>query len=82
VIRGRTTTEYGLVAYLYTKDLSRGMRVSEKLDYGMIGLTAGWCPIRPRRSAAPSKAASAGRAPMRHDGVSRNTIRIDELVIR
>lgn len=35
------STEYGLVAYLYTKDLSRGMRVSEKLDFGMIGLNRG-----------------------------------------
>jgi succinate-semialdehyde dehydrogenase/glutarate-semialdehyde dehydrogenase len=34
-------TEYGLVAYLYTKDLSRGMRVSEQLDFGMIGLNRG-----------------------------------------
>src|SRR5262249_10871152 len=34
-------TEYGLVAYLYTKDLSRGMRVSEKLDFGMVGLNRG-----------------------------------------
>ena len=34
-------TEYGLVAYLYTKDLSRGLRVSEKLDFGMIGLNRG-----------------------------------------
>ncbi|HLB85243.1 MAG TPA: aldehyde dehydrogenase family protein, partial [Steroidobacteraceae bacterium] len=25
----------------YTKDLSRGMRVSEKLDFGMIGLNRG-----------------------------------------
>jgi succinate-semialdehyde dehydrogenase / glutarate-semialdehyde dehydrogenase len=41
VIRRANDTEYGLVAYLYTKDLSRGMRVSEKLDYGMIGLNRG-----------------------------------------
>jgi succinate-semialdehyde dehydrogenase/glutarate-semialdehyde dehydrogenase len=34
-------TEYGLVAYLYTKDLTRGMRVSEKLDFGMVGLNRG-----------------------------------------
>jgi succinate-semialdehyde dehydrogenase/glutarate-semialdehyde dehydrogenase len=34
-------TEYGLVAYVYTQDLSRGMRVSEKLDFGMIGLNRG-----------------------------------------
>jgi succinate-semialdehyde dehydrogenase/glutarate-semialdehyde dehydrogenase len=31
-------TEYGLVAYLYTGDLARGLRVSEALDSGMIGL--------------------------------------------
>jgi succinate-semialdehyde dehydrogenase/glutarate-semialdehyde dehydrogenase len=34
-------TEYGLVAYVYTKDIGRGMRVSEKLDFGMIGLNRG-----------------------------------------
>jgi succinate-semialdehyde dehydrogenase/glutarate-semialdehyde dehydrogenase len=40
-IRRANDTEYGLVAYLYTKDMSRGMRVSEKLDFGMIGLNRG-----------------------------------------
>jgi succinate-semialdehyde dehydrogenase/glutarate-semialdehyde dehydrogenase len=41
VIRRANDTEYGLVAYLYTKDLNRGMRVSEQLDFGMIGLNRG-----------------------------------------
>jgi succinate-semialdehyde dehydrogenase/glutarate-semialdehyde dehydrogenase len=41
VIRRANDTVYGLVAYLYTKDLSRGLRVSEKLDFGMIGLNRG-----------------------------------------
>ncbi|MDO9413442.1 MAG: NAD-dependent succinate-semialdehyde dehydrogenase [Pseudolabrys sp.] len=41
VIKRANDTEYGLVAYLYTKDMSRGMRVSEKLDFGMIGLNRG-----------------------------------------
>src|SRR5579871_2441849 len=41
VIRRANDTEYGLVAYLYTKDLTRGMRVSEKLDFGMVGLNRG-----------------------------------------
>ena len=41
VITRANNTEYGLVAYLYTKDLSRGMRISEKLDFGMIGLNRG-----------------------------------------
>ena len=34
-------TEYGLAAYLYTQDLSRGLRVCEQLDFGMIGLNRG-----------------------------------------
>src|SRR6201999_3267763 len=41
VITRANDTEYGLVAYLYTGDLSRGMRVSETLDFGMIGLNRG-----------------------------------------
>ncbi|MFI5889904.1 NAD-dependent succinate-semialdehyde dehydrogenase [Actinoplanes sp. NPDC051513] len=34
-------TEYGLVAYVYTRDLSRGLRVSEALEAGMVGLNRG-----------------------------------------
>ncbi|MGE4335994.1 MAG: aldehyde dehydrogenase family protein, partial [Pigmentiphaga sp.] len=34
-------TEYGLVAYLYTGDLQRGLRVSEQLEAGMIALNRG-----------------------------------------
>lgn len=41
VIQRANDTEYGLVAYLYTGDMQRGMRVSEKLDFGMIGLNRG-----------------------------------------
>jgi succinate-semialdehyde dehydrogenase/glutarate-semialdehyde dehydrogenase len=41
VIKKANDTEYGLVAYLYTKNLERGMRVSEKLEFGMIGLNRG-----------------------------------------
>ena len=41
VVARANDTEYGLVAYLYTADLSRGLRVSEKLDFGMIGLNRG-----------------------------------------
>jgi succinate-semialdehyde dehydrogenase/glutarate-semialdehyde dehydrogenase len=40
-IKRANDTEYGLVAYLYTGDLQRGMRVSEQLDFGMIGLNRG-----------------------------------------
>jgi acyl-CoA reductase-like NAD-dependent aldehyde dehydrogenase len=34
-------TEYGLVAYLFTKDLSRAVRVSEALEFGMVGVNQG-----------------------------------------
>jgi succinate-semialdehyde dehydrogenase/glutarate-semialdehyde dehydrogenase len=34
-------TEYGLVAYVYTADLARGLRVTEALEAGMIGLNRG-----------------------------------------
>jgi succinate-semialdehyde dehydrogenase/glutarate-semialdehyde dehydrogenase len=34
-------TEYGLVAYLYTRDLERAFRVAEGLESGMIGLNQG-----------------------------------------
>ncbi|HEY2769711.1 MAG TPA: NAD-dependent succinate-semialdehyde dehydrogenase [Solirubrobacteraceae bacterium] len=34
-------TEYGLVAYVYTSDLKRALRVCEKLETGMIGLNQG-----------------------------------------
>jgi succinate-semialdehyde dehydrogenase/glutarate-semialdehyde dehydrogenase len=41
MIRRANDTEYGLVAYLFTKDLKRGLALSERLDYGMIGLNRG-----------------------------------------
>jgi succinate-semialdehyde dehydrogenase/glutarate-semialdehyde dehydrogenase len=41
VVQKANDTEYGLVAYLYTRDLSRGMRVSERLEFGMVGLNRG-----------------------------------------
>jgi succinate-semialdehyde dehydrogenase / glutarate-semialdehyde dehydrogenase len=34
-------TEYGLVAYLYTRDLNRAIRVSEGIESGMVGLNQG-----------------------------------------
>ena len=34
-------TEYGLVSYVYTRDLARGLRVSEALESGMVGLNRG-----------------------------------------
>jgi len=34
-------TQFGLVAYLYTRDLARALRVSERLETGMVGLNQG-----------------------------------------
>ncbi len=34
-------TEYGLVSYLYTGNMKRGLRVCERLESGMIGLNRG-----------------------------------------
>jgi succinate-semialdehyde dehydrogenase/glutarate-semialdehyde dehydrogenase len=34
-------TEFGLVAYVYTRDLKRALRVVEKLETGMVGLNQG-----------------------------------------
>ncbi len=41
VVARANDTEYGLVAYLYTGDFKRGLKVSEQLDYGMVGLNRG-----------------------------------------
>lgn len=34
-------TEFGLAAYVYTKDLGRAWRTGEGLDYGMVGINEG-----------------------------------------
>jgi succinate-semialdehyde dehydrogenase/glutarate-semialdehyde dehydrogenase len=34
-------TEYGLVAYVYTRDLARALRFAERLETGMVGLIQG-----------------------------------------
>lgn len=41
VIRRANDTEYGLVAYVFTEDMKRGMQVCERLEYGMVGLNRG-----------------------------------------
>jgi succinate-semialdehyde dehydrogenase/glutarate-semialdehyde dehydrogenase len=40
-IRLANATEFGLVSYVYTGDLARGLRVSEGLESGMVGLNRG-----------------------------------------
>ena len=40
-IEAANDTEYGLVAYVYTRDLARAFRVSEAIETGMVGLNQG-----------------------------------------
>ncbi|MDN4592741.1 NAD-dependent succinate-semialdehyde dehydrogenase [Polycladomyces subterraneus] len=40
-IRRANDTPYGLAAYLYTRDLARAIRVSERLEYGIVGINDG-----------------------------------------
>jgi succinate-semialdehyde dehydrogenase/glutarate-semialdehyde dehydrogenase len=40
-IRMANDTEFGLAAYVYTRDLARSWRVSEALEYGIVGLNTG-----------------------------------------
>jgi succinate-semialdehyde dehydrogenase/glutarate-semialdehyde dehydrogenase len=40
-IAAANDTEYGLVAYVFTSDLKRALRVCERLETGMIGLNQG-----------------------------------------
>jgi len=41
VIRRANDTPWGLVGYLFTEGLDRALRVSERLEVGMVGLNTG-----------------------------------------
>jgi succinate-semialdehyde dehydrogenase/glutarate-semialdehyde dehydrogenase len=59
-IAAANDTEYGLVAYVFTRDLNRAIRVSERLETGMVGLNQGMVS----NAAAPfggAKASGFGR---------------------
>lgn len=40
-VRLANDTEFGLVAYAFTRDLNRGLRLAEELEVGMLGLNTG-----------------------------------------
>jgi succinate-semialdehyde dehydrogenase/glutarate-semialdehyde dehydrogenase len=40
-IERANSTEYGLASYVYTRDLNRTIRVSEALQFGMVGINTG-----------------------------------------
>ncbi len=41
VIKLANDTEFGLASYFYTRDIGRAWRVSEALEYGMVGVNSG-----------------------------------------
>ncbi|MET3505753.1 NAD-dependent succinate-semialdehyde dehydrogenase [Halalkalibacter oceani] len=41
VIRRANNSPYGLAAYLFTRDIGRAIRISEKLEYGIVGINDG-----------------------------------------
>jgi succinate-semialdehyde dehydrogenase/glutarate-semialdehyde dehydrogenase len=41
VVAAANATEFGLASYFYSRDLSRAIRVSEALEYGMVGINTG-----------------------------------------
>ncbi|TGS43748.1 MULTISPECIES: NAD-dependent succinate-semialdehyde dehydrogenase [unclassified Mesorhizobium] len=41
VIRRANNTEYGLVAYVFSRDMKRALQICERLEYGMVGLNRG-----------------------------------------
>ncbi|SLN34924.1 NAD-dependent succinate-semialdehyde dehydrogenase [Pseudooctadecabacter jejudonensis] len=40
-IEAANATEFGLASYFYSRDIARAWRVSEALDYGMVGVNTG-----------------------------------------
>ncbi len=81
VVTRANDTEYGLVAYLYTNDLKRGLRVSEKLDFGMVGLNSrdrlrSGRAIRRDETIRPR----SRRRPRRSDGISGHAVHLGSVV--
>jgi acyl-CoA reductase-like NAD-dependent aldehyde dehydrogenase len=53
-------TDYGLAAYVYTRDLGTAFKVSEELEFGMIGIND-WHPSTPEAPFGGFKQSGLGR---------------------
>ncbi len=60
VIERANNTPYGLAAYVYTENLSQAMQISEKLEYGIVGLNDG-LPSVPQAPFGGFKQSGLGR---------------------
>jgi succinate-semialdehyde dehydrogenase/glutarate-semialdehyde dehydrogenase len=69
VVALANNTEYGLAAYIYTRDLSRGMRVSSRVEAGMIGLNRGLMSD-PAAPFGGVKQSGLGREGGQHHGIA------------
>ena len=78
-IRLANATEYGLVSYLYTGDLRRGLRVSEALESGMVGLNKGLVsdPAAPFGGVKQSGVGREGGAEGMHEFLESKYIAVD-----
>ncbi|OBQ70450.1 NAD-dependent succinate-semialdehyde dehydrogenase [Mesorhizobium erdmanii] len=62
-------TEYGLAAYIYTRDVGRGMRVASGIEAGMIGLNRGLMSD-PAAPFGGVKQSGLGREGGQHHGIA------------
>lgn len=68
-IERANNTEYGLAAYIYTRDLSKGMRVASRIESGMIGLNRGLVSD-PAAPFGGVKQSGLGREGGQHHGIA------------
>jgi acyl-CoA reductase-like NAD-dependent aldehyde dehydrogenase len=59
-IANANATDYGLAAYVYTRDLATAFKVSEELEFGMIGIND-WHPSTPEAPFGGMKQSGLGR---------------------
>ena len=59
-IRRANDSIYGLAAYVFTENITKGIQVSEQLDYGIVGLNDG-APSTPQAPFGGFKQSGLGR---------------------
>jgi succinate-semialdehyde dehydrogenase/glutarate-semialdehyde dehydrogenase len=69
VVALANNTEYGLAAYIYTGDVGRGLRVSSRVEAGMIGLNRGLVSD-PAAPFGGVKQSGLGREGGQHHGIA------------
>lgn len=68
VVARANASRYGLAAYLYTRDLGRAMRTSERLEFGIVGVNDAM-PASPTAPFGGFKESGLGREGG-HDGIA------------